>query len=110
MNVRNKIMNNDWAALYLGIYGILIQIISFAAIYLISNYLGTDSVESTTKILIYIWYLLPLLALLPLTLAILQIRRREAEGRTFKTPMAGFLVNAVWILAIIVFMAMGFDI
>lgn len=99
MKVKNKIMANDWAALYLGIFGILVQAISFAAIYLFSNYIKADSVESTTTILIYLWYLLPILALALLILSILQIRQRKAEGRTFKAPMAGLLVNTAWILA-----------
>ena len=108
MNVKNKIMGNDSTALYMGIYGLLIQILSFAVINSISNFIKADSVESTTTTLIYLWYLFPILALFPLTIAILQIRQRKAEGRPFKKPMAGLLVNAAWILAVIVFLAIGF--
>lgn len=108
MKLKTKFMENNLAALYMGIYGLLIQIISLPIIYLLSNYIQADSVESTTTTLIYLWYLFPIFSLLPLTLAILQIRQRKAEGRTFKKPMAGLMVNVVWIFAIIAFLAMGF--
>jgi glucan phosphoethanolaminetransferase (alkaline phosphatase superfamily) len=108
MKLKTKIMGNDLAALYMGIYGLLIQIISLPVIYLLSNYITADSVEATTGILIFLWYLFPLFSLIPLTLALLQIRQRKAEGRTFKKPMAGLLVNAVWILAIVVFLVTGY--
>ena len=108
MKLKDKLMNNDLVALYAGIYGLLIQIIALPIIYAISNYIKANSVESTTTALIYLWYLFPIFALPPLILAILQIRQRKTEGQTFKTPMAGLLVNAVWILANIVFLTTGF--
>jgi len=108
MKLKDKLMNNDLAALYAGIYGLLIQIIALPIIYGLSNYIKANSVESTSTVLIYLWYLFPILALLPFTLAILQMRQRKIEGQSFKTPMAGLLVNTVWILANIVFLATGF--
>lgn len=109
MNIKKRLLENDLTTLYVGIYGVLIQIISFAVIYLMSNYIRVDSIEPTATTLIYIWYLFPIFALLPLTLAILQIRQRKAEGRKSGKPMAGLLVNTIWILANVVFLAIGFS-
>jgi glucan phosphoethanolaminetransferase (alkaline phosphatase superfamily) len=110
MKNQSKIMGNDWTALYFGIYGILVQVISFAVIYLLSNSIESDAVGSTTTTLIYVWYLLPILALVPLTIAIVQIRQRKVEGRAIKVPIAGMLVNIVWIIAVAVFYGAGISI
>jgi len=110
MKIMTRIIENDLAPLFVGLYGVLIQITAFPAIYFFSNYFKTESVESIGTTMIFIWYLFPIIALLPLTLAIFQIRQRKLASRPFKKPMAGLIVNAVWILVNIVFIAIVFSI
>lgn len=103
----NELIDIDSASIFIFVYGVIIQIVSFPILYYFSR-LYHEYSASMYDVLSIIWYCIPAAAVFSIVLAAIQIKRGKAGERKRKMPLVGLILNGMWIFIYLVVLYMIF--
>ena len=95
-NRYNKLLSSNSATIFVFLYGIIIQIVSFPVIYFYGVFF-----PETTKLIdkfIFIWFFIPVISGFSILIAIMQIKERKRNNEKWKKPLVGLILNLVWLI------------
>lgn len=91
----NKLINSDLATVFLFLYGLIVQIVSFPVIYIFITTLKVTT--SSFETLVLIWYCIPVVAAISIIIAAIQINARKIRSEKFTKPLIGLILNTIWL-------------
>lgn len=105
----NQWIDYDLSSIFLFVYGLIIQIVSFPVIYYYSWLFREKVSEALIETLVRIWLSIPILALFSIIIAAIQIKRRKQEGKTLRIQFIGLTLNISWIICYCIFIDVIFE-
>lgn len=105
-NRYNKLLNSNSSTIFLFLYGVIIQIVSFPVIY----YYGVLFPETTKLVdkLIFIWFLIPMISVFSIIIATMQIKERKRNYEKWKKPLIGLILNFTWLICYLLIICFAF--
>lgn len=100
----NKLLKANSATIFIFLYGIIIQIVSFPVIYIYGAALQ-DALPESVKIIdkfIFMWFFVPIISVFSILIANMQIRERKKNHEKWKTPLVGLILNAGWLICYLI--------
>jgi hypothetical protein len=91
----NRLLESNAATIFVFLYGMIIQIVALPAIYYY-NMAYQDSTSVYEK-LVFIWFCIPMISVLAILLASIQIAVRRKRQEKWKTPLIGLILNFLWL-------------
>lgn len=91
----DKLINKNSSSLLIILIGLLIQVITYPILFIFgfTNHLN-ERVIYIFEILSLIWFLVPLVSILGIVIAIIQIHKQNVS----KLPIIGLISNIIWLI------------
>lgn len=104
--IAKKLLDTDSSTIYLFFYWLIIQVIAMPVIYYYCQ--AYQDAGPLLEKLMLIWFFLPVVTVLFIIVAVLQIRQRKHSRATNRFPLIGLILNSAWLVGYALLLSMIF--
>lgn len=102
----NRLIGSNAATVFLFGYGLIVQIVAFAIIYVFISHFPIKA--AVVEALVFLWYCVPAISVFSIVLAFIQIKKRINSHEKFRVPLIGLILNLMWFLCYLLLIYMVF--
>lgn len=93
----NRLIGSNAATVFIFGYGLIVQIVAFAIIYVFISNFPIKAV--VVEALVFLWYCVPAVSVFSIVLAFIQIKKRINSHEKFRAPLTGLVLNLIWLFS-----------